>query len=79
MVDPQPRNLSPQQHLKDQMMTLLEDAGVFHADRRQVVDVEEAAIVDLIAGNLPIGQAVNLGVQEAIEFVKALRITGGCR
>ena len=71
-----PDTLPAQQHLEHQRVAVLKDRRVFHADGRQVVDVEEAAVIDFVAGRLPMGQAVDLGIEQPVEVVKALRAAG---
>ena len=42
----------------------VEDLGVLHADRGQLVDVEESAIVDLVGGRPPVGEAIGLCLEQ---------------
>jgi hypothetical protein len=42
-----------------------------HAQRGQLVDVEEAPVVDLVAGHAPVRQAVGLRVDQGVERVEA--------
>ena len=44
------------------------------ADRHQIVDVEEATIVDLVRGHAPEAQPVRLPDQEGLQRVEAPRI-----
>ena len=46
------------------------------AHRRQLVDGEEAPVVDLLAGGAEGGEAVRLGVQQAVESIEAARVAG---
>ena len=36
---------------------------IFHADSREMIDVEEAAVVDLVHGGAPVGKPVDLFFQ----------------
>ena len=53
MVDAQSRRLPLLQETKNQLMRCLKDFGALHADGSQVVDVEEAPVVDLVGGHAP--------------------------
>ncbi len=72
VVDAQPLDLPLVHQPQNQPMRLLEDVGVLHADGRQLVDVEESAIIDLVRRHAPIGQTVGLFREQLIEQVKAL-------
>ena len=52
----------------------LQHRRLLDADRRQVVDVEEAPVVDLLGGDAPEAQAVGLVAQQRLERVEAARI-----
>src|SRR5262249_56953727 len=60
MIDAETCHRSLTDEAEDQPVGLLEDRRLFHPDRRQFIDVEEAPVADLIAGYLPEGQAVRL-------------------
>jgi hypothetical protein len=53
--------------LEDPRVRLGEDARVLHAERDELVDVEEAPVVDLARGATPAGERVVLGVEEGAE------------
>ncbi len=74
VVDPQPLHVSLVHQLQDQAVRLVEDVDVLHADRGQLVDVEEPPIIDLVAGDPPIGQPIRLLGQKLVEQVEALRL-----
>ena len=75
MIHAQPgRGAAPDQ-LEHEAMHLLEDRGIFHPQRRELVDVEEAAIVDLFGRDPPVRQPVRLLIQQPIEQVEAARLT----
>ncbi len=48
----------------------------FHAERCELVDIEKAAVVDLVGSDAPKRQAVWLFVKNLMQQVKALRFTG---
>ena len=52
-----------------------EDLLVLHAERGQVGDVEEAAIVDLFRRDAPIRKSVELMFKKVVEQVEAVRIS----
>jgi len=52
----------------------LEHRRHFHPDRRQLVDVEEAPIVDFLSGYPPVRKAIGLVVEQRVEGVEAARI-----
>jgi hypothetical protein len=54
----------------------LEDLGIFDADRRQFVDVEEAAVVDLVGRDAPVTDAVRLIGEQRFEPGKTFRVAG---
>src|SRR5690349_10619096 len=76
MVDSQAVKLAFVNQAQNELVSLHEDGGVFHADRRQLVDVEEPSIVDLVGGDAPVGQSVCLVLQEFVEQVEAAGIAG---
>ena len=53
-----------------------EDLGQLHADGRQLVDVEEAAVVDFLGGDPPEGQPVGLPLDQAVQQVETARVAG---
>ena len=52
----------------------LEDVLALHAQGGQVVDVEEPAVVDLVGGHPPVGQAVALVLEQVVQQVEAPRV-----
>src|SRR5690348_7870321 len=52
-----------------------EDLRVLHAQANQVVNVEEAAIVDLFAGDAPVSEPIHLKLKQKVEQVEAAWIT----
>ncbi len=69
VVDAQPVDHALRHPVEHQGVGVGEDLFVFHPQRRQRGDVEEAAVVELAPGGPPVGQAVVLAVQEGIEEV----------
>ena len=58
-------------------MGFLKDDGKLHPDRRQMVDIEEAAIIDLIGGHPPEGRPVGLGAEQFVQQVEAAGVSHG--
>ena len=67
VVDAQAGHLSLGEQPEDEFVRRAEDLGLLDADRRQVVDVEEAAVVDLLRRDAPEGRAVGLRVEQIVE------------
>ena len=57
-------------------MRRLEHLRILHADRGELVDVEEPPVVDLVRRGSPVGHAVRLLLEEGVQQVEALRLTG---
>ncbi len=76
MIDTQPVD----QALGDQLEYLpvggLEHLWPLDTQAAQLVDVEEAPPVDVIAGGAPAGQAVVLTLQQLVQTLKAFRLAG---
>ncbi len=69
VVDPQPRHQAPLNQGLDQAVSVVEHLGVLHPDPRQRLDVEKTAVVELLAGGAPEGQAVVLALQQVVEGI----------
>ncbi len=74
MVDPKPGDLSGADEPEDEAVRLGEDFGVLHANGGQFVDVEEATVVDLLAGHAPESDPVRLLAQQLVEQIERARI-----
>ena len=51
----------------------LENVAVLHPDGGELVDVEEAPVVDLFGRNAPVRRSVGLRRQQPVEAVEAVR------
>ena len=76
MIDRAARWRRRADQLEDEAVHLVEDRRVFHPQRGELVDVEEAAVVDFLGRDAPVRQAVRLLVQQPIERVEAARLAG---
>ena len=47
-------------------------SGIFDPDAGQGVDVEEAAVVDVARRDAPMGEAIGLRLQDAVQRAEAL-------
>ncbi len=71
MVDAQPVQASFVDQLEDQPVDRLEDLRHLDADAGEIVDLEEAPVVDLFGGDAPKGEAVGLGFEQLVQASKA--------
>ena len=76
VVDPEPRDPALADQVEQEPVRRLEHGGILHPDRRQVVDVEEPPVVDLVPGDPPVRDAIRLRGQHGVEPVEALRLAG---
>ena len=76
VIDAQTGDRAAAHELERETVDLLEDERIFHAQRGELVDVEEAAVVDLFGGDAPVREAVRLQVQQPVERVEAARLPG---
>ena len=74
-----PSTLPSAQQPQDQLVRGGEDLRLLHAQGGQFVDVEEAAVVDLVGGDPPVRQAIGLLVEQVVEQVEAVRVARPCR
>src|SRR5574337_1798137 len=70
VVDPETADLPLTNQPKDQFMGLLKHIGVFHPDSGKLIDIEESAVVDLLAGDPPEGHTVDLSSQQGVQQIK---------
>ena len=64
MVNAQPVDEAGGKKLAQQPMGILEHLGVIHAQRRQLIYVEEAAVVDFVRSCAPVRQPVGLRFEQ---------------
>jgi hypothetical protein len=74
MIDAQTGCPALGQHSEDQLVGGLEDFGQLDSNGGQVIDVEEAPVIDLLSCHPPECQAVGLLFDQPIEQIKAARI-----
>ena len=63
MVNTQTGDAAVFQQFKKKLMDGVKDHRVFDANRCEIVDVKETAIVNLFCRNLPVAQSVGLRIQ----------------
>ena len=76
MIDAQAGDGAALHQLEDEAVHLVEHRRVFHAQRRELVDVEEAPVVDLLRRDAPVREPVRLLVEQPIERIEAARLAG---
>ena len=76
MVDAEPGDPPGTDETKDEPVRVGEDIRVLHADGRELIDVEEASVVDLLPGHPPKRDPVRLLSQQLVEEVERSRILG---
>ncbi len=64
-------------HATEQAVCGVEERAVLHANAGELVDVEEAPVVDLVGADPPEGQPVVLALEQRVQRPEALRIAGG--
>src|SRR4030095_13984583 len=75
MIHPQAGSFFLRKKPKNELVGSLENLGEFNADRRQFIDIEKPAVVDLFAGVSPEGEAIGLRFNQSVQQIKALRLT----
>jgi hypothetical protein len=76
VVDPEPRELSALHPLEHEPVRAFEDLRALDPQPRELVDVEEASVVDLVRGDAPEGEPVGLRLEQPIERAPARRLAG---
>ncbi len=74
MIDAQSGDPAIPGHSELQAVACLEDLGILHPQADEVIDAEEAPVVDHFQGHPPVGQSVGLGIQQAVQEVEAGRV-----
>ncbi len=76
MIQPQSRDPVLRDEPQDQPVGGVEDTGILHPEAAQLVDVEEAPIVDLVKRRPPVRKAVRLHFEQRMQPVEARRRAG---
>ncbi len=74
MIDAQSVHFALGDELEHQSVRRLEHRLVLHAQRRQIVDFEEAPVVDLVRRHAPVREPIGLGLEQAVQRLEALGI-----
>ena len=72
MINPQAVDATAGEQLQDEAVGVLEHDRILDANGREVVDVEEAPVIDLGRRDPPVGEPVRLCIDQAIERIEAL-------
>ena len=59
---------------EEQTVRLVEDFRQFHPDRGEIVDVEEAPVIDFLRRDAPESEPIGLIVQQLVERVETARV-----
>ena len=74
MIDAYPVHLALAQQTQDQPVGGGKHFKFFHAQRGQLVDIEETPVVDLFRGYTPVTETIDLGLQQSVQQIKTLRL-----
>ncbi len=74
VVDPQPGHLPLGDQLECSPVARFEHLRILDAHADQLRHIEEASVVDLLAGDAPVGEAVPLRIEQRVERRDAVRI-----
>jgi hypothetical protein len=74
VIDSQPGDPAVPGQSKEQAVTCLKNLGVFHPQTDEVIDAEEAPIVDHVLGHPPVGQTICLKVQQIVQEIETVRV-----
>ena len=74
VIDPQPLHVAALDQFAHQPVRPLEHFRQLHPQAGKLIDIEETPIVDLLGGDAPIGDAVCLGLEKAMQTWEALRL-----
>src|ERR1051325_11882748 len=75
MIDPQSADRAGADKIDKQLVSRLKDFPFLLANRREMVHIKEATIIDFFRRDAPEREAVSLRVQQFVERVEAPRIT----
>ena len=71
MVDPDAGDVPALEPVEEQGVRRLEHLRVLDAKAREIVDVEEPAVIDLVRRRPPVRQAVRLRLEQDVQRVEA--------
>ena len=74
VIHAQSANMALPHQIENQLMHRRKYFGIFHANSRQIVDVEEAPVVDLIHRNAPEAEAIGFALQQPLETIETARL-----
>ncbi len=70
MIEPHTRDRTPVDEIQQQGVSRLEDRRIFHSQARQLIDIEEAAIVDFLHRRPPVREPIDLRLQQPVQQVE---------
>ena len=74
MIDAQPGDRPGPNQLEQEPVRFLEDLRQLHPNRGQIVDIEKAAVIDLLRRHAPEREPIRLIVEQRVERIEAARI-----
>ena len=67
VIDPQALHVAALDQFADEPVRPLEHLRQLHPQASKLIDIEETAVIDLLGGDAPIGDAVRLGLEKAMQ------------
>ena len=76
VIDAQPVDLAGRGELEEELVRRVEHRLFLHPERGEVVDVKEAAVVDLVGGDAPEREPVRLRFEQLVQALERVRRAG---
>ncbi len=67
MIDPQARDRASRDQVEEQPMRFVKNLRQFHPNSREIIDIEEAPVIDFLRRHPPKSEAIGLVAQERIQ------------
>ncbi len=74
MIDAEAGNVALAHERNISACTSRKDLRILHADGGEIIDVEEAAVIDLVDGDAPEAEAIGFAVEQFLQLVEAVRV-----
>ena len=74
VIESQPDDFPFANQTQDEFVGGREEGRLLHAHADQVIDIEEASVIDLVRGGSPIREAIGKGLQQLVKAVKSARL-----
>src|SRR6476661_3715578 len=76
MINAQAIHFAFTDQLQNEMMGDLKNRFILHAQTGKIVDVKEAAVVDVVRGHAPIREPVSLSFDQLMQIIETAGIAG---